>query len=85
MEANGVVCVPVDTHLADGCALTKHRTCHMFLPSLMNARPCHSPWLSHEKAHFKAGTCQLREKTLTEKHQKSRIAGGWHMVGHSDK
>jgi hypothetical protein len=26
------------------------------------------------------GTCQLREKTLTEKHRSSRIAGGWHKV-----
>jgi hypothetical protein len=29
---------------------------------------------------FKIGTCQLREKTLTEKHRSSRITGGWHRV-----
>jgi hypothetical protein len=29
---------------------------------------------------FKTGTCQLREKTLTEEHRSSRIAGGWHRV-----
>jgi hypothetical protein len=26
---------------------------------------------------LKMGTCQLREKTLTEKHRSSRITGGW--------
>jgi hypothetical protein len=28
------------------------------------------------------GTCQLREKTLTEKHRSSKFAGGWSRVGH---
>jgi hypothetical protein len=78
-EMNGAkeaVCCPVDTHLADACALTKHRKCHVFIPSLMHACPHHGPWatyiqLSHAKVksefrRLKMGTCQLKEKTLTE-------------------
>jgi hypothetical protein len=55
VEEGVVLWSPVDTLLADACALTKRRKCHVFLPSPMHARPRHSPWamcirLSHVKA-----------------------------------
>jgi hypothetical protein len=53
--AKQVACGPVDTHLADGCVITKHRKCHVFLQSLKHACPRRGPWatcirLSHAKA-----------------------------------
>lgn len=89
MEAKGVVCCPVDKQFANGCVLTKHRKCNVFITSLMHACPCHGSrgncvWLIYAKKErtsrrFKMGTCHLRQKTLSE-HQSSRIAGGWLMV-----
>jgi hypothetical protein len=29
---------------------------------------------------FKMGTCQLRERTMTEKHRSTKITGGWRRV-----
>jgi hypothetical protein len=50
------VCGPVDTHLADACALTKHRNVHIFLPSHMHPSPRYGPW----------ATCIRRSRTKVE-------------------
>jgi hypothetical protein len=47
------------------------------LGNLYTAKPCQG---RESFRRFKMGTCQLREKTLTEKHRSSRIAGGWRKV-----
>jgi hypothetical protein len=71
-----------------GCILTKHRKCHVFLPSLMYACPLHGVfatciWQSCAKTESEFPTLQngdlhLREKILREKHRSSRIARGCH-------
>jgi hypothetical protein len=56
----------------------------------MHAYPCHDPWatrikLDHAKAESEfpmvnIGTCQLRGKSLTEKHRSIGFTGVWHWV-----
>jgi hypothetical protein len=44
MRTKGTVCGPINSHLADACALTNHMTFYVFLPSPMHACPRYGPW-----------------------------------------
>jgi hypothetical protein len=35
LATKGAVCAPADTDLADACAVTKHKKCRVFLPSIV--------------------------------------------------
>jgi hypothetical protein len=45
LRTKGVVCGPVDKHLADACPVTEYRKCHVLLPSLMQACPRYGLWV----------------------------------------
>jgi hypothetical protein len=67
---------PVYNHLADACVVTKHRKYHVLVPSLTHAYSTDVMQMRRASLrHFKMVTCLLREKTLSEKHRSSAIAG----------
>jgi hypothetical protein len=75
-KAKGVVCGPGGAQLADNCALTKLRKCHLFLPGPIHACPCHGPWTksltaktcrgAKRFADALNGARELRQTTPTE-------------------
>jgi hypothetical protein len=82
------VCGPVDKHLTDAFALTKHRKYPSFPPNPMHAYSCHVPWAicirpchTTERAQFPAlknGDLSAKGETPhRKKHGFSRICGGW--------
>jgi hypothetical protein len=75
--AKGVVSSPVDMHLADGCALTKHRKCQVFVPSPLQACPSHGHWatcirLSHAKAESEFPTLSNEDLSAKEENHNRR-------------